>query len=84
MRTIDADAIVLPKGFFEKVTNVPKFYDWLDTQPTIDAEPVKHGKWKYIGGYGYKYSCSVCVNCAERMTRYCPNCGAKMDGKEND
>ena len=43
MRLIDADAIKISKGFFEKVDNVPKFYGWLDEQPTID--PVKHGKW---------------------------------------
>lgn len=40
MRLIDADAIRLKKGFFEKVDNVPKFYDWLDEQPTVDAVPV--------------------------------------------
>ena len=39
MRLIDADAIRLPKGFFEKVDNVPKFYEWLSEQPT--ADPVK-------------------------------------------
>ena len=39
MRPIDADAIKLPKGFFEKVNNVPKFYDWLNSLPTVDAEP---------------------------------------------
>ena len=42
MRLIDADAIRLPKGFFEKIDNVPKFYDWLDEQPTIEP---KRGKW---------------------------------------
>lgn len=36
MRPIDADAIRLPKGFFEDVDNVPKFYEWLSEQPTID------------------------------------------------
>lgn len=40
MRLIDADAIKLPEGFFEKVDNVPKFYDWLNSLPTIDAVPV--------------------------------------------
>jgi len=38
-RFIDADAIKLEKGFFEKVDNVPKFYEWLDKQPTVDAVP---------------------------------------------
>ena len=40
---------------------------------------VKHGKWEYIGGYGYQYRCSKCVMCAEYKTNYCPNCGARME-----
>ena len=40
MRLIDIDAVKLPEGFFEKVDNVPKFYDWLNSLPTIDAVPV--------------------------------------------
>lgn len=40
MRPIDADEVKLPKGFFENVTTVPRFYGWLDTIPTIDAVPV--------------------------------------------
>ena len=39
----------------------------------------RHGHWEFIGGYGYQYRCSVCVTCAERKTKFCPNCGAKMD-----
>ena len=51
---------------------------------TVDAVPVKRGEWEYIGGYGYQYRCSKCVMCAEHKTRYCPNCGAKMDGRKVD
>lgn len=40
MRLIDADEIKLPRGFFEKVDNVPKFYEWLGTLPTVDAVDV--------------------------------------------
>jgi len=40
MTLIDADAIKLEKGFFENVDNVPKFFEWLGKQPTIDAVPV--------------------------------------------
>lgn len=40
MRLIDAEAIKLPKGFFKEVNNVPKFYEWLSEQPTIDAVEV--------------------------------------------
>ena len=39
-RLIDANAIKLEQGFFEKVDNVPKFYEWLNKQPTVDAVPV--------------------------------------------
>lgn len=44
MRLIDVDAIRLPKGFFEEVDNVLKFYEWLSEQPTID--PVPQLKWE--------------------------------------
>lgn len=40
MRLIDADEIKLEKGFFENINNVPKFFEWLGKQPTIDAVPV--------------------------------------------
>ena len=54
----------------------------LATQPTIDAEPVRHGHWKGNGkGYWEIRECSVC---GEKMPtvgglNYCPNCGAKMN-----
>lgn len=35
---VKADAIKLPKGFFEKVDSVPKFYEWMNEQPTIDPD----------------------------------------------
>ena len=49
--------------------------------PAADVAEVRHGRWEFIGGYGYQYRCSVCVTCAERKTKFCPNCGAKMDGE---
>jgi len=45
----------------------------------MDVEPVKHGHWEYIGGYGYQYRCSECIMCVEHTSNYCPHCGAKMD-----
>lgn len=42
-RLVDTHAIMLPKGFFEKVDNVPKFYEWLNSLPTIvPAERSEH------------------------------------------
>lgn len=54
--------------------------------PTADVVEVKHGEWKRKGQDIY---CSVCGNesaynpfGASKFSDYCPNCGAKMDGKE--
>lgn len=81
MRLIDADAIKLTKGFFEEVDNVPKFYEWLHEQPTID--PVKHGKWiEYPIADGMN-QCSVCGVLRFGDSNYCPNCGAEMERSED-
>ena len=65
----------------------------IDNAPTIDAEPVRHGRWgetQVIGYDGihpvYGKPCSKCGYETELYKpNYCPNCGAKMDGgKDND
>ena len=48
--------------------------------PTIEAEPVRHGRW-VTDENGITY----CGNCRHMddyasVHNYCPNCGAKMDG----
>lgn len=53
MRLIDADAIELEKGFFENIDNVPKFFEWLGKQPTIDAVEVV--RCEYCKWYKTKY-----------------------------
>ena len=91
-RLIDADKIKLPQGFFEKVDNVPKFYEWLDEQPTVDAEPVRHGHWitqfDDLFPMESTIECSACGEKEWMMTiinhNYCPNCGAKMDEVAED
>ena len=58
----------------------------LDCAPTVDAEPVRHGRWKLdVSPYTNRwlYKCTACNSFAEYETDYCPNCGAKMD-EEND
>ena len=54
-----------------------------DFIPTIDVVPVVHGEW-------IEYSCDpniiTCSECdwgtspEEKGFKFCPNCGAKMDG----
>ena len=50
-------------------------------QPNIDAVPVVHGRWVFDRPNHYK--CSVCDamwSGVARFMKFCPNCGAKMDG----
>ena len=50
-----------------------------------DVAPVRHGRWKN-GGNGLYDTCSACekeIYLAIPMN-YCPECGALMDGKEDD
>ena len=78
MRLIDADALktAFPCGEYVRTESVRAT---IDSMPTIDAEPVRHGHWEFIGGYGYQYRCSNCVRCAEYRTNYCPHCGSRME-----
>ena len=54
--------------------------EFIKQAPTADVVEVRHGEW--INGVT-GYTCSVC-NKQEPTKRflYCPNCGAKMDGKD--
>lgn len=91
MRTIDADELLAifradePDEFsFIPVYAIRKY---IEQAPTIS--PVKRGHWYTDPMYGY-VSCSVCGHEAitasfEIMrTRYCPNCGAKMEEPKNE
>lgn len=48
--------------------------------PAADVMEVRHGRWIWKGHY---LICSECDHESDR-TNYCPNCGAKMDGEENE
>ena len=59
----------------------------IEDMPAADVAPVRHGRWvekeKYT--FGIMYDCSLCENRIldnGHPWNYCPNCGAKMDGKE--
>ena len=81
MRLIDADKLC------EYANNLAdKSVDANDIMrfPRVDAESVRHGRWIVDDGCSY---CSVCRNNFKKaiMTKakYCPMCGAKMDGGED-
>lgn len=78
MRLVDAD--MLKKNIPTEEINARIA---LATAPTVDSEPVKHGRWISINGW---VECSVCHREPPNETNiesdYCPNCGARMDGGE--
>ena len=55
-------------------------------QDTVD--PVKHGRWVFVNDMVSYIKCSECgddicwVN--TKRPKYCPSCGARMDGEAND
>lgn len=75
-----------------------EFVNLIDAQPTIEAEPVKHGHWngwtathwtkKYDdnGDPIYKehtyYQCSECRRRTIIKSAYCPACGCRMREQE--
>lgn len=60
----------------------------LEAQPTVDAVPVKHGRWI---DHKDEHQCSECKEITivdfyvwkNVQFDYCPYCGAKMDGEKH-
>ena len=70
---------------------VADMIDTIDEAPTVDAVPVRHGRWVGwdipIGEPDFKCTaCNIRVHVptcmGEPMYEYCPVCGAKMDLEE--
>ena len=65
--------------------------EWLEIN-TVDAVEVVHGRWvEKPNPWGqdgsHSYDCSICGErtcVVGHKLRYCPNCGAKMDGERKD
>lgn len=51
--------------------------------PTVDAVEVVHGRWRIIDFKG-NVECSECGYTMDLEYKYCPACGAKMDGGNGD
>ena len=109
MRMIDADVLIrmicgnecgcTPEecGIEEKKYDPAacNFRSYIAEMPTIEAEPVRHGRWIEKERYklhGDEYCDCLCSECDHRITKpagfypnYCEDCGADMSGgAEND
>lgn len=66
---------------------VDDMLDEVDCFKPADVVPVVHGRWDNLDGYKTRRACSMCgwdVPEYGKFYSYCPNCGAKMDGGNND
>ena len=61
--------------------------DIIEDIPSADVAPVRHGHWikndPHCDGLAFLWNCSECGEESDEGYRYCPACGARMDG-END
>ena len=93
MRLIDADALWRIVKLAWDTSDSEDFensvFIAIGTAPTIDT--VKHGRWEpWDLSWGRSvWSCSVCRDAMEVPTemgapiyKFCPNCGARMEGEE--
>ena len=78
----------------EKICKSFVHRDSLKNAPTVDAVEVVHGRWEHIKDYGGGNCFGYCSHCKtpikanslmalEMYNKYCPWCGAKMDGDGN-
>ena len=82
---IDRDAAIELLHYYADETCSAVVSDF-EAIPAADVAPVVHGEWKPngLGGYTYAFYCSQCGYVDgypfNDRHKYCPNCGAKMDG----
>ena len=94
MRLINADEIQYAKDWVvtDKIPKVGGYNakaiyrvtkEEIDAMPTVDAVPVRHGRWKMVEGeLTFWDMCSECGRKIVHRTPYydfCPNCGARME-----
>lgn len=88
-RLIDADELIYGLKIEFGQFAMKYILAFIKAQPTVD--PVKHGHWIHgSSSENIRVTCSECrykVNYfwdSWQDAKYCPNCGAKMDGDAND
>lgn len=78
-------------GYYDHYTDgYEECYCKVEDAPAADVAPIKHGVWEKTG-YAYLLRCSACRDCYidddwldGKKWNFCPECGAKMDGGDDD
>lgn len=75
----------------DTINAIDRITDFIEAMPAADVQLVKRGRWIGINEYckkngyipsgmGIYYWCSECGKEEPKISDYCPNCGARMDG----
>lgn len=75
-------------GYLDALDDLEKVVEAI---PAADVAPVVHGKWLWFEDcVNSGLYCSAChklihkvMRPKKKLSRYCPNCGAKMDGGDH-
>lgn len=81
-------------GDYHKCDGYPETSTWCEEITALrailsaDVQPVRHGNWVFGNTLGHSWmKCSECLVSQNGQTAtytYCPNCGARMDGEQNE
>ena len=96
-RYIDADTLKKELVGWETEPTDEEIEWVIDNAPTADVAPVVLGWWERVDSSYYRwtpsggtlvdratYRCSRCGRGTAVKSNYCPNCGARMDGKDGE
>lgn len=73
---------------------VNEYREKIKAMPAAGVQPIKYGRWEYYKNNGI-FDTHKCTLCGEKyemymdiepttIYKYCPNCGARMDGEQNE
>ena len=93
MRLVNVDNLKVDYIIASTTTNTPCYRyiseEQIKKAPTVDAEPMRHGYWIFNpkDAIEMMFTLPKCSECGAESPvdgNYCPHCGAKMDGEENE
>ena len=81
------------KAVCQAIADIVDVKDIINNTPVADVAPIRHGHWIAEENWtpdDYYYTCSICREDfymivgtpSDNNYKYCPNCGARMDGNE--